>query len=126
MRGSVQRAILGLCIGAAVVLMVPAVAAAQGGVWDPVAGSLPDSKAGNEAPVQPDRYSAFTLDAAGLQDQLNDAPAVGLRARALARGTAIVVTLPTPSGDFARFELQESPIMEAELAAKHPEIKTYA
>ena len=105
---------------------MPAVAAAQGGVWDPVAGSLPASKGGEAAPVQPERYSAFTLDQATLDDQLADAPAVGLRSRALARGTAIVVTLPTPSGDFQRFELQESPIMEAGLAAQHPEIKTYA
>jgi hypothetical protein len=106
--------------------MAPAVAAAQSGPWDEVAGSLPASKGGEAAPVQPDRYSAFTLDQATLADQLADAPAVGLRARALARGTAIVVTLPTPGGDFQRFELQESPIMEAGLAAQHPEIKTYA
>ncbi len=126
MRGSVQRALYGLCVGAAVAVTMPAAAAAQGGVWDPVAGSLPASKGGEAAPVQPERYSAFTLDQATLDDQLADAPAVGLRSRALARGTAIVVTLPTPSGDFQRFELQESPIMEAGLAAQHPEIKTYA
>ena len=82
MRGSVQRAVFGLCVCAAVAAMTPAVAAAQGGVWDPVAGSLPASKGGEAAPVQPDRYSAFTLDQATLADQLADAPAVGLRSRA--------------------------------------------
>jgi hypothetical protein len=122
MKRSVQRAVYGLCVSAAIAVMMPAVAAAQGGAWDPVAGSLPASKGGEQAPVQPDRYSAFTLDQAALADQLADAPAVGLRAR----GTAIVVTLPTPSGDFQRFELQESPIMEAGLAARHPDIKTYS
>ena len=45
------------------------------------------------------------------------------RSRAAPRSS---LTLPAPGGGFQRFEVQESPIMEAGLAAQHPEIKTYA
>jgi hypothetical protein len=34
--------------------------------------------------------------------------------------------LPTPAGAFERFELVDTPVLESGLAARHPEIKTYA
>jgi hypothetical protein len=35
------------------------------------------------------------------------------------------ISVPTPSGDFERFEIVEAPILAPELAAKYPEIATY-
>src|SRR3954468_835870 len=127
MIGSVRRATYGLCLTAAIAVMAPAAAFGQsaGDVWDPVAGTLPASRGGAPADVQPDSYRAFSLDQSALGDTLDNAPAVGLRARALSK-SAITLSLPAPGGGFQRFEVQESPVMEPELAARHPEIKTYA
>jgi hypothetical protein len=127
MQGSVGRATYGLCVAVALAMIAPAAALAQStsDVWDPVAGTLPAARAGAPAEVKPDSYWAFTLDQSALGDTLDNAPAVGLRARALARN-AITLSLPAPGGGFQRFAVQESPIMEPGLAARHPEIKTYA
>jgi hypothetical protein len=100
-------------------MMVPQAAAAD--VWEPVSGTPPASLGGGTtAYVQPDRFRAYTLDDPALESRLQ-APA----ARSL-RGAGTVLTLPAPDGSLQRFEVEESPIMEPGLAAKHPEIKTYS
>jgi hypothetical protein len=42
------------------------------------------------------------------------------------RKSPLVIELPLPDGTFGRFGIVDSPIMEPELAAKYPEIRTYA
>jgi hypothetical protein len=128
MSGSVRRGVFALCAAAAATFIAPAAAWSQSAadVWDPVAGTPPPTLAGAPAEIAPDRFLAFTLDQSALEDRLDAAPQAGPRARALARGASVVLSLPAPDGSFERFEVQESPIMEPELAARHPEIKTYA
>jgi hypothetical protein len=129
LRGSFAGAIAGLVLLTAIVVVLPAAAQSDEGrqstseLWELVPGTPPATHGDAEAVVRPDRFRAFTLDEEGLEDAL--APAQGLRSRAAA-AQALVLSLPAPGGGFERFSVEESPIMELELAAKHPEIKTYS
>lgn len=67
------------------------------------------------------RHSVFNVKTKNLKAYLSGAP---LEFRANAVGRALEI--PLPNGDVARFELFESPILAPEIAARHPEIKTYA
>src|SRR3954452_20209642 len=111
----VRRLTAGLFAGAALAA-VAAPAAHAADVWDPVKGT--PSPAGAE--VKADRFKAFTLDDAALKADLRGA---GKTQRAAAR---TVLALPAPDGTLQRFAVYETSIMEPGLAAKHPDIKTYA
>jgi Metallo-peptidase family M12B Reprolysin-like len=67
----------------------------------------------------PDSYRALRLDRDALARVLDKAPMEPSRSQA-------VITLPLPEGELARFRVVESPILEPELAAEFPEIKTYS
>ena len=90
------------------------------GVWQEieVAGiALP-----KEREIIPQAYRTIRLNKEALQDTLRRAP---MEYTDAARNREVVLTLPMPDGRFARFRIEESPIMAPELAAKFPEIKTY-
>ena len=72
--------------------------------------------------IIPDRYRTYSADLVALRHLLNQAP---LEFTEAARNNQIVLILPMPDGTFAKFRIEESPVMEAGLAAKFPEIKTY-
>ena len=96
-------------------MLLPSAASAD--VWEPVSGTPPASLGGGTtAHIKPDAFRAYTLD----DDPVAAAPA----ARSLRAST--VLTLPAPDGSMQRFEVTEAPIMEPGLAARHPEITTYA
>ena len=63
----------------------------------------------------------LSLNTAALRAALATAP---LETRAGA--APLVLALPLPDGGTARFAVREAPVMEPELAAKFPQIKTYA
>ena len=73
--------------------------------------------------VEPKRYAAFTLDRAGISAALDRAPA---EESARADDAGAVVTVPAPNGELIDFRVQQVAVMEAGLAARHPEITTYA
>jgi Metallo-peptidase family M12B Reprolysin-like/Putative Ig domain len=102
---------------AGVALALPATATAQ--VWEPVPGTPPATHAGAPAVVQPERFRAFTLDRPELEARLAAAPLQR------AQSAPQVLSLPAPGGGFERFAVEESPIMEPELARRHPDITTY-
>jgi hypothetical protein len=73
--------------------------------------------------IVPQAYRTFRLDADALRGVLNRAP---VEFTAVAAASPAVLTIPMPDGTFARFTIYDSPIMEAGLAAKFPDIKTYS
>jgi hypothetical protein len=117
--------------GAAVVALAllgaggPAGAANGGGkeLWQRVAGKPAPSRKGAKPAVNPRRFDALRLDRAGIATLLAAAPTEHAQTK---RDSGLVVSLPDPSGAFQAFAIEESPVMEAGLAAKHPEITTYA
>ena len=74
------------------------------------------------AGVIPPFYRSVSLDAAAQKQVLRHAPMEFTKA---ARQTQVVMTLPMPDGTFARFRIEESPVMAPLLAARFPQIKTY-
>src|SRR3954447_995854 len=126
MQGSVKRAIFALGAAAAIAVLAPAGAHAQGGVWSPVGSPPATSASGAPAEIKADAVRAFRLDKPELKADLGTAPRSGLKSRSAAASSKTVISLPAPDGGYQRFAVEEAPIMEAGLAARHPEIKTYA
>ena len=93
-------------------------------LWQHIPGNPPPTAAnGTDPAVRARRFSALTLDRGGIIAQMAGAPREFSPA---ARRQPLVISLPTPGGGFERFAMQESPVMEPGLAARHPEIKTYS
>ncbi|UXI68134.1 reprolysin-like metallopeptidase [Tahibacter amnicola] len=72
--------------------------------------------------VVPNAYRTLALDTAGLKARLAQAP---LESKQPVTSSPFKMTLPMPDGTFAEFRVVESPIMDAELARKYPDIHTY-
>jgi hypothetical protein len=66
--------------------------------------------------VRPTSFSAYDVDLAGLRSSLGEATT--------SRSTTI--SLPDPSGRPVDFEVTEDSVLQRELQAAHPEIRTYA
>ncbi len=73
--------------------------------------------------VKARKYRAVALDKRSMARLVAGAP----HERSVKKSeSGFIVSLPFPDGGYQRFRLVESPVMEDGLAAKHPEIKTYA
>jgi Metallo-peptidase family M12B Reprolysin-like len=90
--------------------------------WQRVRGKPAKTHNGRPAALELERLATYTLNRGQLTRILRAAPSQKANARA-ERG--LVLSLPTPAGTFQRFELVNSPIFEAGLAAKHPDIATF-
>ncbi len=98
-------------------------ASGQVTLWQAVNESqLPVPPAGTRV-IKPERYQTIALNRVALKSVLAKAP-MEFTPQAK-NGGRVEVTLPMPDGKMARFLAEESPIMEAPLAALHPDIKTY-
>jgi hypothetical protein len=97
----------------------------SGGLWTMVPVEASNSKRLSEPArfeVEAGFYSVATLDEYTLQSLLRTAP---LEFTARAEAAPVVLALPMPGGTFSRFTLVESSIMEPQLAAEFPEIRTF-
>jgi subtilisin-like proprotein convertase family protein len=83
----------------------------------------PADKAGAARWVQPLRGELFRLEHATLRAKL---ATVARGEPSAAKTIGSEIELPMPDGTTARYTIVEAPVMAPELAAKFPEIKTYA
>ena len=90
-------------------------------LWQHVPGTPPPAKANAQPAVNPRHSVSYTLHRGGMHVLLATAP----KEHGQGPKKPLVLSLPDPCGDFQDFAVEESPIMEPELAAKHPDIKTY-
>ncbi len=88
-------------------------------VWNPVSAE----EVSMASEIRALEYELYSLNESDLRNQLALAP---LEFTESATNSSVVISLPRPDGLFERFSVVASPIMEAELAAKFPEIQTYA
>ena len=91
-------------------------AAADDALYRPLSGFKPS---GGKVRIAPDRYSAVRVDLGRARSELRGAPGAS-------SGTGVVFRVPTPSGGTERFSVHRTRTMEADLAAAHPELATYA
>ena len=92
----------------------------RNGLWQEIDESSISSS--NQRTITPLAYRTFALDNEALGQLLTSAPREFSRA---ARSSPLIITVPMPDGTLARFSVEESPIMEPELAAQFPQIRTY-
>ncbi|RAK65739.1 reprolysin-like metallopeptidase [Hymenobacter edaphi] len=103
-------------------LASPFAASAQRVLWaDAKAERLPAAARSTTQAL--DRYRVVSVQTANLRAALASAPA---EKGAGARQSATVVSLPLPDGTAGRFRVVETQVMHPQLAAKFPQIKTYA
>lgn len=69
--------------------------------------------------IVPTRYRTLRLDLDGLQRRLESAPMQFTQAK------RPILSLPLPDGELMQFEVEDSPIMQPGLAARHPDIRTF-
>jgi hypothetical protein len=97
-------------------VMTSADATTDDAMYRPVAGF---ELRGAELRVEPGAYAAVSVDTGLVRAALTGAPRAGA-----ASSTSFRV--PTPTGDTERFAVQRTQVMQAGLAAAHPEISTWA
>ncbi|HYP26237.1 MAG TPA: M12 family metallo-peptidase [Blastocatellia bacterium] len=100
---------------------VSASPSAPADLWERVDGQdlLRDASASQSLPGS---FKAARLNRDALSRLLEQAP---MEFTDAAKDKRVVLSVPMPDGSFARFRIEESPVMEPGLAAQFPEIRTY-
>ncbi|TCO57361.1 M12 family metallo-peptidase [Actinocrispum wychmicini] len=108
-----MRPIAALAAAVTVVALIPFVSTAESdNPWTRVDRPSVAARSARPADIRTDHFAGFTLDRPVMSAKLVP--------------SSTQVILPTPEGTFQRFTLADAPVMEAGLAAAHPEIRTYS
>lgn len=75
-----------------------------------------------ERVITPQQYRTLSLDMAGLQELLAEAP---MEYTTEVNEKTVILEIPMPNGQMEQFQIEESPSMEAPLQELYPEIRTY-
>jgi hypothetical protein len=89
--------------------------------WSPISESA--IKVAGKRQIIPKKYLAFQLIGSELKTQLSSAPS---EISVKINQSTCIISLPLPNGTIQKFKVVESPIMERDLAAAYPNIKTYS
>jgi hypothetical protein len=91
----------------------------QNNFWLPVSKEKVARLDKTERGAMPNAYHLFNLDLTMLKSALATAPEVN-------SGTSsLIIPFPDGDGNVKNYRIYEASVMDAELAAKHPEIKSY-
>ena len=99
--------------------------------WQDIArvGAAPSAgqaaASGQQVALPVRKFRSLTLNRAAMEQALSAAP-LEFKATSQNAAAPMVLALPAPDGGFQRFTVSESPVMEAGLAERHPDIKTYS
>jgi subtilisin-like proprotein convertase family protein len=75
--------------------------------------------------AMPDNYRLFSFNLTDLRNKLNLAP-MEFTPASRSVSSQLILDIPMPDGSTSRFNIFESPMMEAGLAAQYPDFKTYS
>ncbi|MCG2612177.1 M12 family metallo-peptidase [Flavobacterium sp. SM15] len=103
-------------------LMALSLCAQKKALWAEQAGSELPTEYLLQRTVQPKQFKIFTLDLSAIQQELKNAPSREVASAA----TGSVITIPNDEGVLERFTIVEASVMEPELQARFPEIRSYA
>ena len=100
------------------VTAAPVGAQSADGIWQDVDEAILSIT--GERVIVPTAYRTVSLDWAALNSLLANAP------DGLTEAEVVILFLPLPDGSYGRFQIYQTAVMHPDLAAKFPEIKTYA
>ncbi|MCA9945455.1 MAG: hypothetical protein KC449_18355, partial [Anaerolineales bacterium] len=102
------------------VLAAPLGAQSADGLWQDVDETL--LRTTGERVIVPTAYRTVSLDWQALNSLLADVP----NGAAEAATSDLILTLPLPDGTDGRFQIYKTAVLHPDLAAKFPELQTYA
>ena len=120
---TMKRVFLFLLVAASCQGLAFAAATSSDGAWSAVDASKFKPAAASRQWVSPEKYKVFTINQPVVVSGIMAAPPESSLA---AKTGGPVLTVPKPDGMFERFSIIGVPTMEPGLAAKFPDIKTFA